>query len=131
MRVRVLVEVIDDDGRRLRKQSSTEVPPAVVKTHRVVSESHDDLLRFVLNDVVSSALGAVSRPQAPQQALEEAIKTGGSRASRGAPGKANKLDEMLGLDIIEHMDGMEQRQGGGQRPKTPADLARPQTGIRR
>ena len=130
MRVRVLVEVVDDDGQRIRKQSSTTVPPAIVKTHSVVSESREDLLRFVLNDVVSSALGAVSRPQAPQQALEEAI-TGRGSGARGAPGKANKLEEMLGLDIIEHMDGLEQRQGGGQRQRTPADLVRPQTGIRR
>lgn len=130
MRVRVLVEVIDDNGQKIRKQSSTTVPPAVVKTHGVVSESREDLLRFVLNDVVSSALGAVSRPQAPQQALEEAIMGGGGSGVRGT-GKPNKLEEMLGLDIIEHMDGIDQRQGGRQRQKTPADLVRPQTGIRR
>ena len=126
MRVRILVEVIDDDGRRMRKQSSTIVPPGVVKTHSVVSESEDDLLRFILNDVVSSGLGAVSRPQAPQQALEEALVRG---SSSGGSGQSNKLEKMLGLDIIDHMDAMEGGRSGSS--MTPASLAPPQTARRR
>lgn len=127
MRVKILVEVIGDDGRKVRKQKSTEVPSAVLKSHSIVCESQDDLLGFILNDVVSSAIGAVSRPQAPQVALEEALM----KPSSSGSGSPNKLEAMLGLDIIDHMDGVEARKGGGQRKMTPGDLAIPQAGTRR
>jgi len=128
VRVRILVEVIGDDGRTVRKQSAIIVPPAVVKTNSVVCESQDDILRFVLDDVVSSALGAVSRPQSPQVALEEALLKGGGASGSGEP---NKLEAMLGLDLIDHMDGIDSRKGGGRPQMTPSDLALPQTGTRR
>jgi hypothetical protein len=126
--VRILVEVVGDSGRRVRKQKGIEVHPAVLREHMVVCEGEDELLSFVLDGVVSSALEPVSRAKPTAEALEEAIATGGPTREGG--GKS-KLDSMLGLDIIEHMDGLEARQGGGQPRQTPGDLALPQTGTRR
>lgn len=128
MRVRILVEVVDDDGECVRKQTSAQVSDGVLRAHKVVCESRSDLLGFVLRDVVSSALGAVASPKAPQAALEEAI-SGRGPAGRREGGSPNKLEKMLGLDIIEHMDKL--GGGHGERKMTPADLALPQRGTRR
>jgi hypothetical protein len=130
MRVRILVEVVDDDGECVRKQTSAQVSEGILGAHKVVCESRSDLLGFVLQDVVSSAIAAVASPQAPKAALEEAI-SGRGPSGRREGGESNKLEKMLGLDIIERMDRMESRGAGGQRKMTPGDLALPQGGTRR
>jgi len=101
MKLRVIVEVVDGQH-GVRRRKEIEIPDRVLKDHGVLCESRDDLQRFVAEDVLSNAIGTILKPQGTTEAMDKAIRDGGTPGASGS----NKLGEMLGLDIIDHMDNV-------------------------
>lgn len=122
MKLRIIVEVVDDKTRKgTRRRREIEIPGRVLNVHKALCESRRDLRAFVADDVMSAAIGAVSSQQTPMESLNEALLAPSSPVqspqlaqpspqSGRAPAKGgghNKLESFLGLDVIDHMDGME------------------------
>lgn len=122
MKLRVIVEVVDETTRKgTRRRREVEIPARVLNIHKALCEDRRDLRAFVANDVMSGALSAISGQQTATEALSEALLTEPSSASQPqpprngqpapqpAPQRHNKVESFLGLDVIEHMDGMDSR----------------------
>jgi len=122
MKLRIIVEVVDPQTRKgTRRRREVEIPARILNVHKALCESRRDLRAFVADDVMSAAIGAVSSQQSVTEALSEALLTEPSprsqsqpvqvSAPRGAPPKRqlNKIESFLGLDVIEHMDGIDSR----------------------
>jgi len=99
MKLRVLVEVIGaPGGKPARKMTTIEVP---AKRLKLVEKFHgDDALEFILDEALTGATGAF-QTQKKAEVVEPTT----------AP--KEKLEEVLGLGIIENMDAKERRQGPG------------------
>lgn len=94
MKIRILVEAIDSNGRKLgRKMRSVTVPAN--RLAMIESIQGDNALNFVLEEALTGAAHPFLAPT--QNAAEAAGLDPGS-----AP--TSKLNEMLGLDIIENLD---------------------------
>lgn len=104
MRVRVLVELVDDQGERVgRKMRVIKVPPNRLKL--IESFQGENAVNFILEEALTGAVGVFL---APTQNPAEVSGLDPASAPK------NKLNEMLGLDIIEKLD---RKDGvGGSRP---------------
>jgi len=100
MKVRVMVEVIENGRTVARKMRQTEVSQKAVKLYEVMdpNESRD----FIAEDVISGALRTVEQGQ-QTQATEAILKSQPAVDDQGNQKGMSKLDEALGLDIMEHM----------------------------
>lgn len=112
MRLRVIVEVVDDETRSgTRRRKEVEVPSRVLNVHKVLCESRKELRAFVADDVMSSALSAVMGRQNNVDALSEALSPepirGNAHGQTSSRKGASKVEALLGLDVIEHMDGLD------------------------
>lgn len=121
MKLYVKVVAYDEEaGLKSTKEEIIEVPAKVRKlTEAVMGDDPEELLKAFATSAYIAAVGTIQigGGGAPGGKIVEAI-TGGSRgpigASRGADPqtgqpKRDPLADMLGLDIIEHM---EQKRGG-------------------
>jgi len=105
MRLRVMVEVIDGDGTKVRRLKTVEVPAKVLKINAVLCESRDELRNQVADDAISKALSTVMTPEAamgPADLPSLSAPSGG-----GASPKDAKLEQLLGLGLMEHMDSLD------------------------
>lgn len=124
MKLRVTVEVLDEEtGKWSRRRRELEVPPGVLNVHKALCENRRALRKFVADDVLSAALGAVAAPQSSARALDEQLRATEPGKSFGVSGggKPSKLESMLGLDVIDHMDRLErpsQQHSASLSPKT-------------
>jgi hypothetical protein len=113
VKLRVTVEVLDEEtGKGSRRRRELEVPPAVLNVHEALCEDQQELRKFVADDVLSAALGAVAAPQSSARALDEQLRA----------------ESMLGLDVIDHMDSLE-RPSQQQQPVSPSSKTLPGWGA--
>jgi hypothetical protein len=132
VKLRVIVEVVDETTRKgTRRRREVEIPARVLNIHSALCESSGDLRAFVANDVMSGALSAISGQQTATEALNEALLTEPSpapapqtpRNGRPAPKRHNKVESFLGLDVIEHMDGLDSRAAQMERARKAQEAA--------
>jgi hypothetical protein len=131
VKLRVTVEVLDEEtGKGSRRRRELEVPPAVLNVHEVLCEDQQELRKFVADDVLSAALGAVAAPQSSARALDEQLRATEPGSGLGSSGgrRASKLESMLGLDVIDHMDSLE-RPSQQQQPVSPSSKTLPGWGA--
>lgn len=108
MKVRVLVEVVQDDGRVLtRGMRQTSVAPKTLKLYEMMGH---DMVSFLADDVISGALKAVQFGTVRSRAVAE-LETKPATDDAGQPTGRSVMEEALGLDLIEHMV---QKDGAGQ-----------------
>lgn len=122
MKVRVLVEVIEGGRTVARKMRQSEVNPKMVKLYEVMGG--DDVKDFIAEDVISGALRAVHEG-ATQQTTEAILNSQPAVDPQGNQKGMTKLDEALGLDVIE---GMLKKDGAGAaqaRPQMPGMVPGP------
>jgi hypothetical protein len=100
MKVRVLVEVIEGGKTVARKVRQTEVSSKAVKLYEVMGR--DDVTDFIAEDVISGALKAVQDSAMPG-ATEAILNSQPAVDEQGQSKGMTKLDEALGLDVIDHM----------------------------
>lgn len=100
MKVRVLVEVIENGKTVARKMRQTEVSQKAIKLYEMIDpkETRD----FIAEDVISGALRAVE-PGQNSQAMEQVLSSKPALDEAGNSKGMTKLDEVLGLDVIDHM----------------------------
>lgn len=105
MKVRVLVEVIEDhrtDGHPVvRRLGQTSVSPRVMKLYEVMGGA--DLSGFLADDVISGAFRVVQSEAAMQNRAVVDLDKKPAVDSQGKPTGRTKLEEALGLGIIDHM----------------------------
>ena len=117
MKLRIIVEVVDEKARKgTRRSREIDIPGRVLNVHKALCESRRDLRAFVAADVMSAAIGVVLGQQNPMESLNEALLAPSSpvqspQSQRGGQpvtgGGHSKLESFLGLDVIQHMDGLE------------------------
>ena len=114
MKLRIMVEVTHQ-GKTDRKMKTIEVPEKTVKLHSMMCEDVSDLRSSIASDVLANAVSAVAGPAA--QKLDPMAMTSGPPAP-GKPKTAadKKLNEMLGLDLLEHIDKVDGRAPMGKAP---------------
>lgn len=101
MKIRVLVEVIEDNGRAMtRKMRQTSVSTKTLKLYEMMGQ--DDMVDFLAEDVISGALKAVQPGSVQSQAVAE-LDTKPATDDAGQPTGRTVMEEALGLDLIEHM----------------------------
>lgn len=109
MKVRVLVEFVDDQGKRVgRKMRVVKVPPK--RLQLIESIQGENVVNFVLEEALT---GAASPFLAPTQNQAEGSGFDPASASK------DKLNEMLGLDIIESLDRKDGVGGPSPMPMAP------------
>lgn len=121
MKLRIIVEVVDEKTRKgTRRRREVEIPGRILNVHKALCESRRDLRAFVADDVMSAAIGSVSSQQSTVDGLSEALLTEPSPQRQSQPIQVtqnrapqrtthNKVESFLGLDVIEHMDGLDSR----------------------
>jgi hypothetical protein len=124
MKLRIIVEVVDEEtSKGTRRRREIEIPKRVLNINKTLCESRRDLRAFVADDVMSGALGTILGQQSGTDRLGEALLMEPSPQSQPSsqsqpqphggspqpiPQKApSKIESFLGLDVIEHMDGVE------------------------
>lgn len=100
MKVRVMVEVIEDCKTIKRKMRQTEVSKRALKLYEMMNA--EDIYDFLAEDVISGALKAV-QDAASGKGTEAILNSQPAVDEQGNDKGMTKLDEALGLDIMEHM----------------------------
>jgi len=100
MKVRVLVEVIEGGRTVARKMRQTDVSAKAVKIYEVMGS--DDTYGFIAEDVISGALKAVQDAATPG-ATDAILNSQPAVDEHGQSKGMTKLDEALGLDVIDNM----------------------------
>lgn len=99
MKVRVLVEVIENGKTTARKLRQTEVSAKAVKLYEMMGDGTRD---FIAEDVISGALKAVQDSSSGQM-TEAVLNSQPAVDKQGNEKGMTKLDEALGLDLIDNM----------------------------
>src|SRR5210317_113047 len=108
MKLRVIVEVVDEENRKgTRRKREVEISERVINMNKALCESRKQLRAFLADDVMSKALKAVSTQQDATESFNEALVETDETGQRPSGSKHSKLDEFLGLDVIQHMDKVE------------------------
>jgi len=105
MKVRVLVEVFGSGG-KARKLAETVVGSKTQKLYEAMGG--DDVYDFVARDVLRNSVRAVKDGNGNSQKLTEASLSKPAIDDSGRQTGRTELDELLGLEIIEHMNKKEQ-----------------------
>lgn len=123
MRLRIIIEVVDETRKGTRRRREIDVPDRVINVHKALCEGRRELRALVADDVMSAALKSVSGQQVDTEALSEALAGPSSGSHQQPLSGHNKLESFLGLDVIEHMDNLDSRgvQMVEQAPKTKDD----------
>ena len=100
MKVRVMVEVIENGRTVARKMRQTEVSGRATKLYEMMGT--DDINDFIAEDVISGALKAV-QDAASGKGTEAILNSQPAVDEQGNDKGMTKLDEALGLDIMDHM----------------------------
>ena len=100
MKVRVMVEVIEGGKTTARTMRQTEVSDKAVKLYEMMGG--EDTRGFIAEDVISGALKAVQDGANGQQATA-ILESQPAVDEQGNEKGMTKLDEALGLDIMDHM----------------------------
>jgi len=118
MKLRVIVEVVDEKTcKGTRRRREVKIPDSVLNIHKVLCESRKDLRALVADDVISAAIKTVSSSQNTTEAMQQAFLSEPSPTPNSVQEQTssqhskkrthNKIDSFLGLDVIEHMDGID------------------------
>lgn len=107
-----MVEVTHQ-GKTERKMKTIEVPEKTVKLHSMMCEDVSDLRSSIASDVLSNAMSAVAGPAA-QKLDPMSMTSGPPKAGKAQSAADKKLNEMLGLDLLEHIDKVDGRAPMGQ-----------------
>lgn len=99
MKIRVMVEVIEDGKTTARKLRQTEVSTKAVKLYEMMGDGTRD---FIAEDVISGALKAVQDSSSGQM-TETVLNSQEAVDKQGNSKGMTKLDEALGLDLIDNM----------------------------
>lgn len=102
MKVRVMVEVVEGGRTVKRVMRQTGVSPRAMKLYEMMGT--EDTVSFLAEDVISGALKAV-QDAASGKGTEAILNSQPAVDGQGRPkgGGMTKLDEALGLDIMDHM----------------------------
>lgn len=105
MKLRVMVEVMDDDGsNKVRRLRTVEIPKKVLKLNGMLCESREELREQVAQDAVSKAMSTVTTPEAAV-GLSDIPATPTPSAPASARGKQDAaMNKAFGFDLMEHMD---------------------------
>ena len=94
MKLRVVVEVVDEQ-KGVRRKKDILIPKNTIKTYSILSENRDQIRSLIADDIISNIVRhLMNRPER----LDEAVKGGSSEQY------FSKINDLLGLDIIDHMD---------------------------
>lgn len=144
-RLKITVVAIDEDRKtKATYQHGVEVPDSTYKMNEALTaQDPDETLRMVSQGAISAAVASVQPKGSGDNASQLGQMMEGASAKpppRGTP-QGKKLESMLGLDIIEHMDRQDRgevtpgaSEGGGppqwarqqMQPQGPRPIARPQ-----
>lgn len=91
MKVRILIEVVDNNGNNQRKLIKTEVNKKLINL--MESMGFDDTKQVLISDI--------------EQAIFDKLSGRDEKSTIVSEGKG--MDEMLGLDIIKNIDKIEFR----------------------
>lgn len=122
MKVRVLVEVIENGRTVARKVRQTEVSQKAVKLYEVMDP--EESRSFIAEDVISGALRTVEAG-ATSQMTETILKSQPAVDEQGNDKGMTKLDEALGLDIMDHMLKKDGAGAAQARPQMPGMVPGP------
>jgi len=100
MKVRILVEVVEDGRTVARKMRQSTVPPKTVKLYEAMND--ENVHSFIAEDVISGALKVFHGAQA-SAGHEAVMNQKPATDSQGKPTGRTVMEESLGLDIIDHM----------------------------
>ena len=114
MKLRILVEVTHQ-GKTERKMRTITVPDKTVKLHSMMCEDVSDLRSSIASDVLANAVSAVAGPAA-QKLDPMAMTSGPPKAGKPQSAVDKKMNEMLGLDLLEHIDKVDGRAPMGKAP---------------
>lgn len=120
MKVRIMVEVIENGRTVARKVRQTQVSEKAVKLYEVMDPEGGRA--FIAEDVISGALRTVEQGQ-QSQATEAILNSQPAVDEQGQPKGMTKLDEALGLDIMDHM--LKKDGAGAQQPQFPGAVPGP------
>jgi len=119
MKLRVIVEVVDEASRKgTRRRKEIEIPERIINVNKVLCESRKELREFLADDVMSQALRTVSIQQNATDKFSEALSEDVSPQREGGDVKSSKLDDFLGLSVIQNIDKLELSQKGSQNGPT-------------
>ena len=117
-----MVEVIEGGKTTARKMRQTEVSQKAVKLYEAMGG--DDIRDFIAEDVISGALKAVQDAMSGQ-ATEAILNSQPAVDEQGNDKGMTKLDEALGLDIMDHMLKKDGAGAAQARPQAPGVVPGP------
>ena len=107
MKIRLMVEVIEDGKTIARKVRQAEVSQRATKLYEMMGGDPS----FIAEDIISGALRTVD-PNVATAKNERLMESQPAVDERGKSKGMSKLDEMLGLDVIEAMMRKDQNLAG-------------------
>jgi len=113
VKVRVIVEVVDEKTKRgVRRRRTIKPNERALKSFRALCESTDELITMIADDVAVRAVESIERPESTMNAatfgaLDEVSGPSERQQSPVAQKQTKKVDDFLRLDLIEHMDGLD------------------------
>ena len=122
MKVRVMVEVIEGGKTIARKMRQTQVSQKAVKLYEMMDAEQTP--GFIAEDVISGALRTVENVSTGQ-ATEAILNSQPAVDEQGNAKGITKLDEALGLDIMDHMLKKDGAGAAQARPQVPGVVPGP------